>query len=224
MRDRLHDLDDLANRLLHKLTGQSLVVDRASMPENAILVARTMGPAALLEYDRARLRGLVLEEAGASSHVAIVARALAIPAVGDIPNISEIVEHRRRHHRRRRHLARSIYGRLRTSRRPTPKRRACAPGGRRSIATLRDAPAISRDGVSIGLHMNAGLLVDMPHLAETGAESIGLFRTELQFMLASRFPRPQAQQQTYRAILEAAGDGRSPSAPSTSAATSSCLT
>jgi phosphotransferase system, enzyme I, PtsP len=71
---------------------------------------------------------------------------------------------------------------------------------------LRDAPTVTLDGVSIGLHMNAGLLVDMPHLAETGAESIGLFRTELQFMLASRFPRPGAQQALYRAILDAAGD------------------
>ena len=92
MRDRLHDLDDLANRLLHKLTGQSFVVDRASMPDNAILVARTMGPAVLLEYERARLRGLVLEEGGPSSHVAIVARALGIPAVGEVANITDLVE------------------------------------------------------------------------------------------------------------------------------------
>src|SRR5436305_993068 len=80
IRDRLHDLDDLANRLLHRLTGQSFVVDRASMPDNAILVARTMGPAVLLEYERARLRGLVLEEGGPTSHVAIARRALeAVP-------------------------------------------------------------------------------------------------------------------------------------------------
>ena len=92
LRDRLHDLTDIANRLLHQLAGQSLVLLPDELPENAILVARSMSPAALLDYDRSRLRGLVLEEAGASSHIAIVARALAIPAVSDIPNISEIVE------------------------------------------------------------------------------------------------------------------------------------
>ncbi len=92
LRDRLHDLTDIANRLLHQLAGQSLVLLPSELPENAILVARSMSPAALLDYDRARLRGVVLEEAGASSHIAIVARALAIPAVSDIPNISEIVE------------------------------------------------------------------------------------------------------------------------------------
>jgi phosphotransferase system enzyme I (PtsP) len=93
LRDRLHDLTDIANRLLHQLAGQSLVLLPDELPENAILVARSMSPAALLDYDRSRLRGLVLEEAGASSHIAIVARALAIPAVSDIANISEIVEH-----------------------------------------------------------------------------------------------------------------------------------
>ena len=92
LRDRLHDLTDIANRLLHQLAGQSLVVLPDELPENAILVARSMSPAALLDYDRARLRGLVVEEAGALSHLAIVARALAISAVSDIPNISEIVE------------------------------------------------------------------------------------------------------------------------------------
>ena len=92
LRDRLHDLTDIANRLLHQLAGQSLVLLPNELPENAILVARSMSPAALLDYDRSRLRGLVLEEAGASSHIAIVARALAIPAVSDIANISEIVE------------------------------------------------------------------------------------------------------------------------------------
>ena len=105
LRDRLHDLTDIANRLLHQLAGQSLVLLPDELPENAILVARSMGPAALLDYDRSRLRGLVLEEAGAASHIAIVARALGIPAVSDIANISEIVEHgdaidRRRRHRR----------------------------------------------------------------------------------------------------------------------------
>ena len=92
LRDRLHDLTDIANRLLHQLAGQSLVLLPEELPENAILVARSMSPAALLDYDRSRLRGLVLEEAGTASHIAIVARALGVPAVSGIANISEIVE------------------------------------------------------------------------------------------------------------------------------------
>ena len=92
LRERLHDLDDLANRLMRVLMGQDHAPSRDQLPENAILVARSMGPAALLDYDRKRLRGLVLEEGGPTSHVSIVARALGIPTVGEIDNATGLVE------------------------------------------------------------------------------------------------------------------------------------
>ena len=205
LRDRLHDLTDIANRLLHQLAGQSLVLMPEELPENAILVARSMSPAALLDYNRARLRGLVVEEAGASSHLAIVARALSIPAVSDIPNISEIVEQGDPI------IVDGDTGEIQL--RPPPDVEAAyavkarmRAGKQAQYRALRDVPTISLDRVAIGLHMNAGLLVDMPHLSETGAKSIGLFRTELQFMLASRFPRQRAQEALYRSILDAAGE------------------
>ncbi len=204
LRDRLHDLNDLANRLLHQLAGQSLTLLPSALPENAILVARSMGPAALLDYDRARLRGLVLEEAGASSHIAIVARALAIPAVSEVPNISEIVEQGDAI------IVDGVTGEIQL--RPQSDieqayREKARLRARRQdqYRALRDTPAVTRDGVEVGLHMNAGLVVDLPHLDETGAQSIGLFRTELQFMLALRFPRLSAQEQLYRTVLDAAG-------------------
>ncbi|MGB7178584.1 MAG: phosphoenolpyruvate-utilizing N-terminal domain-containing protein, partial [Xanthobacteraceae bacterium] len=92
LRERLHDLDDLAHRLMRQLTGRDHAPSRESLPENAILVARSMGPAALLDYDRKRLRGLVLEEGGPNSHVAIVARALGIATVGEIDNATGIAD------------------------------------------------------------------------------------------------------------------------------------
>ena len=92
LRERLHDLDDLANRLLHELVGRSFAADPADLPDNAIIVARSMGPAALLDYDRAKVRGLVLEDGGAQSHVAIVARSFGIPAVGNVANIINLAE------------------------------------------------------------------------------------------------------------------------------------
>jgi phosphotransferase system enzyme I (PtsP) len=205
LRDRLHDLTDIANRLLHQLAGQSLVLLPSELPENAVLVARSMSPAALLDYDRGRLRGVVLEEGGASSHIAIVARALAIPVVSDIPNISEIAEQGDAI------VVDGAAGQVHL--RPPPDVEASYAAEARLRAqrqdqyrALRDRPALTLDGVEIGLHMNAGLLIDMPHLSETGALSIGLFRTELQFMLASRFPRLGAQEAIYRSVLDAAGD------------------
>ncbi len=205
LRDRLHDLTDIANRLLHQLAGQSLVLLPEELPENAILVARSMSPAALLDYDRARLRGVVLEEAGASSHIAIVARALSIPVVSDIANISEIVEQGDAI------IVDGLTGEVQL--RPPPDVESSYAEKARLRArrqdqyrALRDIPAVTTDGVEIGLHMNAGLLIDLPHLEEAGAQSIGLFRTELQFMLASRFPRLGVQEALYRSVLDAVGE------------------
>jgi len=147
----------------------------------------------------------VVEEAGASSHIAIVARALNVPAVSDIQNISEIVEQGDPI------IVDGDAGEI-YLRPPLDVEAAYAEKARMrarkqaQYRALRDVPTVTLDGVAIGLHMNAGLLIDMPHLAETGAKSIGLFRTELQFMLASRFPRPGAQEKLYRAILDAAGE------------------
>src|SRR5690606_34048812 len=79
LRDRLHDLDDLSNRLLRILTGQGRDTG-AEMPDDPVLIARNIGPGELLEYGK-RLRGIVLEEGSVGSHAAIVARAWAIPLV-----------------------------------------------------------------------------------------------------------------------------------------------
>jgi phosphotransferase system enzyme I (PtsP) len=206
LRERLHDLDDLANRLLHQLTGQSLVAGPDTLPDNAVLVARSMGPAALLEYDRKRLRGLVLEDAGGSSHVAIVARSLGVPTVGDVDNITSLVEQ-----------GDAIIvdgGAGEVQVRPQPDvegayREKARLRARRQeqYHQLREKPAVTRDGATIELLMNAGLLVDVHHMGEAGVKSIGLFRTELQFMLASQFPRLEQQYVLYKQVLDSTPQG-----------------
>jgi phosphotransferase system enzyme I (PtsP) len=204
LRERLHDLDDLANRLLHQLTGQSYVTSHEDLPANAIVVARTMGPAALLEYDRTKLRGLVLEDGGAASHVAIVARALGIAAIGEVSNVIDFVEPGDPI------IVDGTTGDVHV-RPPEDVERAYAEKARmrarrqEQYRKLRDAPAVTRDGVTIELGMNAGLLVDLQHVEETGAASIGLFRTEFQFMLAEHFPRMHEQEALYRAAFEQLG-------------------
>ena len=71
---------------------------------------------------------------------------------------------------------------------------------------LRDLASVTRDGAEIMLALNAGLSVDLPHIEETGAQGIGLFRTELQFMIAERLPTTAKQRRLYAAVLLAAGD------------------
>ena len=132
LRERLHDLDELSNRLMHQLLGQDYAPPRDRLPENAIIVARSMGPAALLEYDRKRLRGLVLEEGGPNSHVAIVARALGIPAVGEIANATGVADPGDADHRRRR-----------------DRRRACAAVARHGGGLCRAGAAAGAPAVAV---------------------------------------------------------------------------
>jgi phosphotransferase system enzyme I (PtsP) len=204
LRERLHDLDDLANRLMRQLTGEKSPAGREDLPENAIVVARHMGPASLLDYDRSKLRGLVLEEGGATSHVAIVARSLGIPTVGQIENATSLADpgdaiiidgmtgevHLRPTSDVENAYAEKVRFRAR--------RQA-------QYAAIRDRAAVTKDGVEVKLHLNAGLMVDLPFIEETGAAGIGLFRTELQFMVANSLPRTAEQLDLYRKVLDAAG-------------------
>jgi phosphotransferase system enzyme I (PtsP) len=204
-RERLHDIDDLSNRLLRLLAGGAITAAAGSLPQDTILIARTMGPAELLDYDRQRLRGLVLEEGGRASHVAIVARALGIAAISQVKGALEVVEpgdaaivdadSGELHIRPTQEVVSAYADKVRFR----ARRQA-------QYAALRTVPSVTLDGERVGLHINAGLLFDLPHLDQSGADGIGLFRTELQFMISSTFPRLEQQTRLYKAILDAAGD------------------
>ncbi|AXC49400.1 phosphoenolpyruvate--protein phosphotransferase [Paracoccus suum] len=199
LRDRLHDLDDLSNRLLRILTGQGRDTG-AQMPANPILVARNIGPAELLEYGR-KLRGVVLEEGSVGSHAAIVARSLAIPLVihasritrealnGDpilVDGDTGIV-----HLRPEDSVAAAFRDKL-----------AMQEAASTRYASLRDLPAEALCGTRIELYMNAGLMADLPSLKGSGAEGVGLFRTELQFLTRTRVPRRTELAGLYSRVID----------------------
>ncbi|WP_128254478.1 phosphoenolpyruvate--protein phosphotransferase [Falsirhodobacter deserti] len=201
LRDRLHDLDDLANRLLRILTGQGRDTG-AEMPPDPVLVARNIGPAELLDYGR-KLKGIVLEEGSVGSHAAIVARALAIPLVihadrittealnGDpvlVDGDQGIV-----HLRPEETVTRAFRDKM-----------AMQAQAQERYASLRQLPAQSRCGTITKLHMNAGLMADLPSLEHSGAESVGLFRTELQFLVRNQMPRREELVRIYARVLDAA--------------------
>ncbi len=204
-RERQRDLDDLSDRLLRILAGRVTSADEPSkLPPDMILVARTMGPAELLDYDRKRLRGLVVEDGSGQSHVAVVAKALGIAAVGQAVGVVERVTAGDAA------IVDATTGEVHL--RPSSdviaaysdKVRFLARRQRRYRA-LKDVPAKTADNVRIELNMNAGLLVDMPHLTESGADGVGLFRTELLFMLSSTLPKLERQIASYRAVVAHAG-------------------
>ncbi|HXE16728.1 MAG TPA: phosphoenolpyruvate--protein phosphotransferase [Stellaceae bacterium] len=204
LRDRLADLEDLGNRLQQHLAGKKLTAAAADLPDEFVLFAREMGPAELLDYDRKRLKGLVLEEGSPTSHVAIIARALDIPVIGRVENAlvkvdaGDIVivdgDEAQLVMRPGEDVLNAANARL-----------EARAGQRLRYAAIRGLPAETRDGARISLNINAGLLLDLPHLDETGADGIGLFRTELLFMLREKLPNATHQAQTYRRVLEQAG-------------------
>ncbi len=205
LHERLHDLEDLANRLQHHLIGGDEMAPQNNLPGEVILVARTMGPAQLLDYDRTSLRGLVLEEGSPTAHVAIVARALDIPVVGQARNVLSRIEpgdpvmvdgdNGLVYIRPGEEL---VHGFQETI--------AARHRSKAAYASLRDLPAVTLDGERIELNINAGLLVDMQYLEETGADGIGLYRTEVPFMVRSQFPDVEAQSALYGTILDQAKD------------------
>lgn len=202
-RERLHDLEDLANRLLRHLSNTN-GFDKAELPENAILFARSIGPAELLDYDRTKLKGVALEEGSASSHAAIVAKALGIPLVGQVEGALDRVEPGDKV------ILDGEFGlvHIRPSEdvEETYRERAEALSQRaRAYARLRDEPSVTADGVPFELHLNAGLLIELTRLDETGAHGIGLFRTEFQFMVSDTLPRLAKQAELYKAVMDAAG-------------------
>ena len=91
LQDRMHDLDDLANRLLRIVSGQLGTAAQTGLPQDAVLIARNLGPAELLEYDRRKLKGVILEEGSLTAHVTIVARAMGVPMIGRIANVRRMI-------------------------------------------------------------------------------------------------------------------------------------
>lgn len=201
LRERLADLDDLSNRMLRILTGQGADTG-AEMPADPILVARNIGPAELLDYGRS-LRGIVLEEGSVGSHAAIIARALAIPLVVHAGRITtealngdHIVvdgDQGAVHLRPDDTVVAAFRDKI-----------AMQAQAQERYVSIRDKPAETLDGQVVKLQMNAGLMADLPSLDGSGAEGVGLFRTELQFLVRNKMPKRSELVALYARVLDAA--------------------
>ena len=200
LRERLQDLDDLANRLLSILSGGGM---RAELPDNAILVCRSIGPTELLDYDRKKLKGLVMEEGSPTMHAAVVAKALDIPVLAQVQgaltridafdlivldaNAEQII--------------------LRPSEEIIELYTAAVDARTKqkaAYAAIRELPAVTKDGVKVTLNINAGFLLDMQGLAESNADGIGLYRTEMPFLAMPTLPDVKAQYALYKQVVDGA--------------------
>ncbi|TCJ41470.1 phosphoenolpyruvate--protein phosphotransferase [Parafrankia sp. BMG5.11] len=203
--DRMHDLEDLSNRLLRIVSGQLGTAATQGLKRDTILIARNLGPAELLEYDRRRLKGVILEEGSLTAHVVIVARAMGVPVIGRVRGLRGIVREGDEilvdadkgiaHVRPVQQTADLFAERFAQSR----QRQA-------AYAEMRDIEPFTRDGTRIQVMMNAGLRDDLAALPLVGADGIGLFRTEFQFLVSATLPARERQTRLYRDVLEAAGE------------------
>ena len=204
LRDRLHDLEDLDNRLLRLLAGKDSTANMTHL-DGAILVARRLGPADLMEYRNAGLRALVLEDDSTQSHAVIVARALGLPLIGGVHRIMTVVEtgdlaivdgsSGSVHVRPEADIVNVYRDQL-----------AMRSQKLAEFAAIRDLRAITKDGIEVELMMNAGLGLDVENLDASGASGIGLFRTEFQFLVSETLPLLSEQEDYYRKVVETAGD------------------
>ncbi|MCF8707730.1 phosphoenolpyruvate--protein phosphotransferase [Rhizorhapis sp. SPR117] len=203
--ERMHDLEDLANRLIRTVSGQMGTAAQLGLRQDAILIARNLGPAELLEYDRRRLKGVILEEGSLTAHVTIVARAMGVPVLGRVRDIRHLVNEG--------DLLLIDVNENRLFIRPTPAmdevfetKLAFTQKRRAAFTAMRDLPSQTLDGERIELMVNAGLRDDVAALDVTGADGIGLFRTEFQFLVSATLPQRERQQRLYRDVLDAAGE------------------
>ncbi|MFL9839678.1 phosphoenolpyruvate--protein phosphotransferase [Sphingomonas sp. ST-64] len=205
LRDRMHDLEDLSNRLLRIVSGQLGTAAQLGLRQDSILIARNLGPAELLEYDRRRLKGVILEEGSLTAHVTIVARAMGVPVLGRVKDIRRLIAEGDRLLldvteetlviRPSLAMEEAFDAKLLV----TQKRRA-------AFAALKNVAPETKDGARITVMVNAGLRDDVAALDLTGADGIGLFRTEFQFLVSATLPQREGQKRLYRDVLEAAGE------------------
>ncbi|ALE17329.1 Phosphocarrier protein kinase /phosphorylase, nitrogen regulation associated [Altererythrobacter epoxidivorans] len=203
--DRMHDLEDLANRLLRIVSGQLGTAASQGLRRDTILLAKNLGPAELLEYDKRRLKGVILEEGSLTAHVVIVARAMGVPVLGRARGIRGLVREGDEILLDADHATATI--------RPTAQvgvafddRFARSREKQAAYASLRDVEPFTRCGTRIQVMLNAGLRDDMSALAMTGADGVGLFRTEFQFLVSATLPQRDRQTRLYRDVLDAAGE------------------
>ena len=206
LQDRMHDLEDLSNRLLRIVSGQMGTAAQLGLRQDTILIARNLGPAELLEYDRRRLKGVVLEEGSLTAHVTIVARAMGVPVLGRVRNVRQtigdgdlllldVTE------------AGSVLVRPSAAMEEAFDAKLLMRQKRRAaFAALKSEAAVTLDGERMTVMVNAGLRDDVAALDVTGADGIGLFRTEFQFLVSATLPQRERQLRLYKDVLDAAGD------------------
>lgn len=200
LQERAADIRDLGQRILFQLQAGGR--EKPEFPRNTILVGEEITPAALAEVPEGSLVGVVSVHGSSNSHVSILARALNVPAVLGVQGLSvgplegqEIIVD-------------GYYGEIYLSPSKTIRKEFTALIREEKeldaeLQVLRDYPAETTDGHILSLYINAGLAADVGRSLNVGAQGVGLYRTEVPFMMRDRFPSEEEQRLIYRQLLKA---------------------
>jgi phosphotransferase system enzyme I (PtsP) len=200
LRERLADIEDLVSRLLRVLDGESLTPPPA---QGAILLARRLGPAELLDWHARGIAGVVIEEASAAGHAAILARALGLPALGGARGVLEVASDGEEALLDAEEAL--LVLRPEEELKHAYEREAALRADRLARwAGLRDRPSVTADGTPVTLMLNVGLPLELAQLDLTGAAGIGLFRTEIAMLARGAVADLPEQAAVYARVLDAA--------------------
>ncbi len=199
LRERAEDVRDLGRRILGHMNNEKR--QKPDYPRETVLVGEEITASMLIEVPPRRLAGVISARGSRTSHVAILARALGVPAVMGVDELPVgRVDGRRV-------IADGYSGRVyvnpnQTVRREFRRLQQEEKAMSEKLRSLGTLPAKTKDGARIHLYANTGLVSDLKPSMKSGAEGVGLYRTEFPFMIRERFPGEEEQRQVYREVLE----------------------
>lgn len=205
LKERLHDLRDIADRLRLYLSGEDCNNAKSEYTD-IVIVASSMGPADLMDYDYKKIRALIIEECTPTMHVAIVAKALNVPVIAKIDGLFKEVKEG---------VLMAVDGKegfvyLNPPKEIINKITAKIEEKRKEqeqIQKLKNLKSKTKDNERINLYINIGMDFDLEYIKSTNCDGVGLYRTEIPFMSASKMPDINEQVECYKRLFQAA-DGK----------------
>ena len=206
LKERLHDLRDIADRLRLYLSGEDCNCPVADKYEDIIVVATSMGPADLMDYDYTKIRGLIIEECTPTMHVSIVAKTLNVPVISGLEGLYKEIKDG---------SIVAIDGASgnvminpsateieKISKKIEEKKQI-----QKQIESIRDLKSQTKDKKRINLYINIGMDFDFDNIKKTNCDGVGLYRTEIPFMSAEEMPDINKQVECYKKLYKAS-DGK----------------
>lgn len=204
IKERIYDLRDVSDKLRAFISGEENKI-QISTDEDIIIIAQSMGPADLMDYNYEKIRGLIIEDCTPTMHVVIVAKALNIPVIAKVHGIfkevkaGEIIAINGATAEVYTHVSEKLI-------KEYQKKSVSLKTVLADLQQLSTLPNKTKDGIKINLALNYGLELDYDYIKPTKCDGIGLYRTEITFMSSEKMPDVEKQVAQYKRLFDAVGN------------------